>query len=197
MDKTVESILDDITCGDDGIAETCVVSLGSLFEDNLGELLDALSELVNSPNTDTRWWSVRALAALSLPQVPSFLIQALGDKDPAVRQCAALGLSKHPDPQAIPALTSALSDPDQLTANLAGFSLAQMGKTAVPALLEVMDNGSTSARLRATRALATIGDTQAVPVLIAALDDDSAPMRHWANIGLERMGVGIVLFYPQ
>jgi len=59
-----------------------------------------------------------------------------------------------------------------------------------------MDDSSQSARLEAARALAAIGDTRAIPVLIKMLDQDSAIMEHWAEQGLEKMGVGTVFFEP-
>jgi HEAT repeat protein len=59
-----------------------------------------------------------------------------------------------------------------------------------------MDDSSQPARLEAARALAVIGDTRAIPVLFKVFEGDSAIMEHWAEKGLEKMGVGTVFFEP-
>jgi HEAT repeat protein len=92
-------------------------------------------------------------------------------------------------------LVWALDDPDPLARRLAGEALEAVGSEAVPALLEVMGDGSHVARLEAARALANIGDARAIPALFEALDD-SALMEYWASEGLERMGVGMIFFNP-
>jgi HEAT repeat protein len=51
-------------------------------------------------------------------------------------------------------------------------------------------------RVNLARALALIGDTAAIPALFRALDDESAIVAHWADEGLERLGVGQVYFRP-
>jgi HEAT repeat protein len=124
------------------------------------------------------------------------MLRGLADPDPAVRQCAALGLQRRPSERAIPALISAMDDSDSLAARLAANALAATGPPAVPALLDVMQTGSSKASLEAARALALIGDTRAIPALFQALDGDSMLLEYWANEGLERMGVGMVFFKP-
>ena len=84
-----------------------------------------------------------------------------------------------------------------LVADLAVGALEAIGEPAVPGLLEVMANGSRSARLKAVRALAMIGDERSIPALFAVLDEDSALIEYWASEGLERMGVGMAFFAPQ
>jgi HEAT repeat protein len=59
-----------------------------------------------------------------------------------------------------------------------------------------MSNGSQTARINAVRTLAKIGDERALPVLLAALDEDSSLMVYWANEGLTRMDLGMVYFQP-
>jgi HEAT repeat protein len=120
----------------------------------------------------------------------------LKDKDVAVCQCAALGLSRQPDERAVPALVEAMASDDALLARLAANALGAIGAAAVPALLDALENGSQSVRLEAARTLAMIGDTRAIPALFNALDGDSALLEYWANEGLERMGVGMVFFKP-
>jgi len=190
------NFLTELASGDDERAESAVAELAALPAALQDEAVAGLQAMLVFPEVDSRWWATRALAALSGAQVPALLLMAFADEDVSVRQCAALGLRLHPTPLAVPALIATLSDEDLLVADLSADALGEIGAPAVPALLEVMQNGSHNARLGATRALATIGDQRAIPALYAALDSDSALMEFWASAGLERMGVGIVLFKP-
>jgi HEAT repeat protein len=185
-----------LASGDDQQAEAAVHVLAALAEKDPSEALAPLQELLASNEADNRWWATRALSAISLPQIPDLLLPVLDDPDPAVRQCAALGLRFHPSLQAIPRLVEALSDPDLLARDLAAGALEAIGEAAVPALIVVIQTTAWPARCLAARALARIGDPRAIPTLYAALDDDSALMEYWAAEGLERLGVGMLLFTP-
>ena len=188
----LQYLISAIASGDDTLAEAAVGEIAARGVDAIPVLLGLLA----SPDADSRWWAVRTLAAISDPQIPSRLREALRDPDPAVRQCAALGLSQQPDREAIPDLITALNDADRLTARLAADALGAIGEDAVPALLDVMQNGLHLARLEAVRALAAIGDHRSISVLFEALDEDSALIEYWAQQGLERMGVGMTFFKP-
>jgi len=47
------------------------------------------------------------------------------------------------------------------------------------------------------RALAEITDHRAIPALMAALDDESVMVQHWAEEGLERLGLDMVYLKPE
>lgn len=125
-----------------------------------------------------------------------WLIKALDDPEPAVRQCAGLALGRNPDPSAVPRLIQMLRDPNPLTARLAGEALAAIGSPAVDPLLEVLKCGSPAERIHAIRALAEVRDPRAVPAFFEALDDSSTLIGYWANEGLERLGVGMTFYNP-
>jgi HEAT repeat protein len=93
-------------------------------------------------------------------------------------------------------LIALLSSDDRLLALLVADALVAVGKEAVPALLQVMQEGSSAARLEASRALALIGEPSSIPALFEALDDRSALVSYWAEEGLSRMGVGMAFFKP-
>ena len=188
----IRELLSAFTSGDDVRAEAAVPTLVA----HGSQAFPGLEVLLASSSKDARWWAVRTLAEIPDPETLLLLIKALSDQDASVRQCAALALRKRPDAQAVPALISALDDPDHLCASLSADALEAIGSEAVPALIEVMQNGSMAARLEAVRALAMIGDQRSIPVLFAALEWDSALMEYWANEGLERMGVGWTFFKP-
>jgi len=189
--------LAELTCGDDERAEAAVEKIAALGENCADAPIDVLQELLSSPDSEIRWWGVRALASISDPRVASILIEALADEGAVVRQCAALGLRLHPTPQAIAGLLNCLSDEDHLVVELSGDALAEIGEQAVLALITVVEDGNPKARLEAVRSLAKIGDMRAIPVLFGVLDEGSALMEYWAAEGLERMGVGMVFYKPE
>jgi len=189
--------LAELTSGDDERAEAAVEKIAALGENYADDPIDFLQELLSSPDSEIRWWGVRALASICDPRVALILIEALADEGAAVRQCAALGLRLHPTPQAIAGLLDCLSDEDHLVVELSGDALAEIGEQAVLALITVVEIGNPKARLEAVRSLSRIGDTRAIPVLFGVLDEGSALMNYWATEGLERMGVGMVFYKPE
>ena len=193
----IGDFLAELTSGDDERAEASVEKIAALGENCADDPIDVLQELLSSPDSEIRWWGVRALASISDPRVASILIEALADEGAAVRQCAALGLRLHPTPQAIAGLLDCLSDEDHLVVELSGDALVEIGLQAVPALITVVEDGNSKARLEAVRSLARIGDMRAIPVLFGVLDEGSALMEYWAAEGLERMGVGMVFYKPE
>jgi HEAT repeat protein len=93
-------------------------------------------------------------------------------------------------------LIEALESEDSLLVRLAADALVAAGAPAVEKLIAGLESGKPNARIEAARALALIGDTRAVPALIKLLDSDSLSLQHWANEGLEKMGVGMSYFKP-
>ncbi len=188
----LQPLISNLISGDDELAEAAAIELVALGSG----ALPALKELLPSPDADTRWWATRALAGIAEPEAVLLLRKGLRDSDLSVRQCAALALKEQASAEAIPDLLAAMSDADPMLRRLAAEALVAVGSRAVPALLEVMQNGLPAARLEAVRALALVGDQAAISALFEALDDDSILVRHWAEEGLERMGVGMTFFRP-
>lgn len=188
----LDRLLADLTSGDETRAEKAVPGLVEL-----GELaFPALRGLLGSADADQRWWALCTLA--QSPQVRAkWLIPLLDDPAPEVRQAAALGLGNHPDELAIRPLLQALGDEDALVSDLARTALVIIGKTAVPALLGVSKDAPQRARINALRALAEIGDFAAIPSFMAALEDDSAMLGHWAEEGLDRLGLNMIYLKPE
>ncbi len=182
----------ELTGGDDRRAEAAALQIAAAGERAAG----VLSQLLASADSDTRWWAVRALAEIPGEAVCDSLELALADPDPAVRQCAALGLGKQLQPRAIPTLLQALSDSDSLVARLAANALVAIGASSVEPLSGLLGSAPQRVQLEAARALALIGDPGAIPALFNALDGDSTLLEYWANEGLERMGVGMSFFKP-
>jgi HEAT repeat protein len=189
--KTLESLLDDLTSGDEARAEAAVSPLIGMGEEAIPSLLD----LTRSPEADTRWWALRVLAG-SPHLRTDWLVPFLNDSAPEVRQCAALGLAGKPDEHAVEPLVQALNDEDSMTASLAANALVKTGDMAVPSLIEAVKHGSQAQRIHALRALAEIRDHRAIPVMMQVMQEDSALLQHWAQEGLERLGLDMVYIKP-
>jgi HEAT repeat protein len=188
--STMASLVGELLSDDEARAEASVHALARLGE----PALKALLPLLESPEGDTRWWAVRAAAAIPGPRSAAVLIAALQDGAPEVRQAAALGLRLHPSDEAVAALVQLLADDDPLTARLASDALAAVGEAALPDLRRAAS--ADGARTNAVRAMALMKKPAAIPDLFAVLDDPSPLVRHWAERGLEDLGVGMVFFSP-
>jgi len=187
----LENLLADLTSGDEARAEAAVPSLAALGE----TVIPSLRGLLDSTDSDIRWWATRTLA--SLPSLdPGLLLLSLADAAPEVRQCAALGLCSHPSEDALQPLIRALSDADALTADLAAKALIAVGEPAVEGLLEVLKDAPQSARIHAMYALSEIADPRAIPAMISVMSEESAILHYWAEAGLERLGVNMVYIKP-
>lgn len=184
-------LLAELTSGDESRAEAAVPGLVSMgFKAH-----PALVALLNSSDIDHRWWALRVMSQSGNPDI-SRLTRALEDPSVEIRQCAALGLCSHPDERAVPVLLKALADPDGMLSTLAANALIAVGEPAVPGLLDLLNDAPQSARLNAMRALAEIADPRTIPAMMAALEEDSAVLQHWAELGLERLGLNMVYLKP-
>jgi len=188
----LDELLADLTSGDETRAEHAVPGLVGLGE----QAFPALRDLLNAEDADQRWWALRTLAQ-SPQSRAEWLLPLLDDSAPEVRQAAALGLCSHPDETAVRPLIQALNDGDSMVSDLARNALVVIGKPAVPFLLEVPKDAPQRARINALRALAEIVDYSTIPTLMAALEEDSVMMQHWAEEGLERLGLNMVYLKPE
>lgn len=156
-----------------------------------------LVEAASSPSPENRSWAVAALGAIREPATVNALLTLTVDPDPEVRAAVFYALGQQRAPEAITPLMFALSERSPYLARLASDALIQIGAPAVPALCEALDREvETAVRVNLARALALIADVRSIPALFRALDDDSAIVQHWADHGLEKMGVGQVYFRP-
>jgi HEAT repeat protein len=173
-------VLDDLFSGDDDRAAAAV-------EQVTAEDLPALEAALSDPDPDVRWWAVAGLARVG----------GAVDPDPNLRAAAIFALGRQPDPAAIPLLLQILGDSSEYLARLAADALITIGPAAVSALIEALEHSpQPRVRANAARALALIADTSAIAALFRALEDDSSLVQHWADQGLDRMGVGQVYFKP-
>lgn len=189
---SISSLIANLVSGNDEVAENSVEQIAALGE----SALPALFDLIDSADPEIRWWVMRTLAVIPHSEVPPRLQDALQDPDPAVRQCAALGLGRQPSAEAISSLIVVLSDQDRLLARLGGDALIAISNEAVPDLIKTLENESQSAKIEAARALALIRDKNAIPALFEAWQKESVMIQYWAEEGFDRMGVGMQFFTP-
>ena len=186
------TVLDELFSGDDARATAALEAIG---DDDLPALVDALT----SRDADARWWAVCALARFSDERATNAIVAAAADPDPEVRTAAlhALGREACRAPEGVLPLLFALGDPSLYLARIAADALIHIGEPAVPGLIRALEqDAQPQVRANAARALALIGDKSAIPALFHALEDDSMMVQHWAEEGLERMGVGQIYFKP-
>ncbi|MBI5841401.1 MAG: HEAT repeat domain-containing protein [Chloroflexi bacterium] len=188
---SLNDLLAELTSGDDSRAESAIPGLTAMGEDSIPALLD----LTHSPDSDHRWWAVRALANSPHTRTEN-LVPLLSDSAPEVRAATALALCSHPHESAVPALIKTLADEDSLTAGLAGNALAAIGVPSVLALLEVMKEAGVGVRIIALRALSEIKDHRAIKTMMDSMSDDSAIVQYWAKEGLDRLGLNMVYIKP-
>lgn len=182
--------LTDLFSGDEARA---LAALDQVGKDDLPELIRALA----GGDRDARSWAAAALARLPGPQSVSALIAASADADVDVRAAVLHALGELRAPEAVTPLLFSLSERDSYLTRIAADALIRLGPTAVPPLIEALESEvETRVRVNLARALALIGDPRAIPALFRALDDESYLVQHWADEGLERMGVGQVYFKP-
>jgi HEAT repeat protein len=185
-------LLADLTSDDEARAEAAACELAAAGE----AAFVALEPMLHSANTDHRWWAVRTLGQMQSPRV-DWLIQAVADASSDVRAAAALALAAHPAEDAAPALVGALQDEDGIVAILAVNGLVAIGKAAVPALLDGYPESNARGRIQSMRALAEIQDHRAIPLMLKATEEESAMLYHWAEAGLERLGLNMVYIKPE
>jgi HEAT repeat protein len=80
---------------------------------------------------------------------------------------------------------------------MASDALARIGQASALTLIDRLKNGAAIERARAAKALLAILDSRSIPALIAALDDESPVVQHYASEALTRLGVGTILLKPQ
>jgi HEAT repeat protein len=196
--QKLDKLIDELLCGDENRAERSARSFPIYAEEGL----QTLATLFTQSDPNTRWWAVRALAAfdpIEHPKSAEFLIKALQDPDSSVQACAAVGLREKPSPAAIPSLIKLLSHTDQLLARVAGDALIALKNAATPALMALVESlvdDHNTAKVEAVRALALIGDPASISTLFKIWESGSSMVQHWAEKGLNDMGIGMAFFDP-
>ena len=191
-DPGLQALLTDLLCGDDDRAEQAAQAIGALGM----AAFEIIQPLCADARADHRWWAARTLSQIHSEAAHQALIDLLADADSDVRACAAFALGEAQSEQSIGPLARLLSDSSVFVSAMASDALARIGQLTVPTLIDRLRNGVGLERARAAKALLAILDSRSIPALIAALDDDSPVVEHYASEALTRLGVGTVLIKP-
>lgn len=200
----IQSLLDAIAASDDEEAERVVRTFAAL-----PGILPALRPLLGDPDTNRRWWAVRALALIGGDEAERalaerLLVEHLSDPDEPTRCAAALALGELRAEPAIPALLAALTDDSGWVRDSAADALSMIGVPALPGLVAAMSDPRDGVRVRACRATGRIvgpalaGKTlneygreyiAALTALYAALNDPNRLVRTNAYDTLNGLGL--------
>ncbi|NLB00605.1 MAG: HEAT repeat domain-containing protein [Methanomicrobiales archaeon] len=105
-----------------------------------------------------------------------------------VRWMAAVTLGDIGDPTAIPALIDALDDEDTYVRSRAALALGAIGEPARTEIIAALSSGSEHIRQSAVMALGRLGDESSIPPLIEALSDPDNEVRRQARSALGDIG---------
>jgi HEAT repeat protein len=181
----------ELTSGDDTRAEAAMLAIGAFGD----AALSMLQPLLTHTDSDIRWWAACALGATGSDAALAPLIERCADTAIDVRMCAILALGQFGEraAAAVSTLIARMTHGNVFEGTLAADALAQIGRPATDELIRALREGEAPVRGRAARALARIADPKSIPALIAALDDDSPIVEHYANEVLPKLGVGSIL----
>jgi len=132
-----------------------------------------------------------SLARVGGPEIRARLREILeGDDDPLVRLRAAEGLATSPLPEEIPVFSRALNDVHPTVAAAAAAALGRTGRPAAarPALTGYLGSGRREAIEPVLRALAVLGDREALPAIRPLLDDRDGYLQVAAIDALVQLG---------
>jgi len=188
----VRALGDEHECVRAGAAQA-LGSLGPAARAALPQLL----ALVADPRQSVRWRALEAASKLGADaaSVPA-LVSALASPDSYVR-AGALWIQRELGPEAraaLPALTAAAHDVHPGVRAVAVQALARVGQgdaASLAALVQALrGGGDADYRWKAARALGHLGPQakEAVPGLVAAVDDENGHVRREAIIALGRIG---------
>jgi beta-lactamase regulating signal transducer with metallopeptidase domain/HEAT repeat protein len=134
------------------VRATAAWALGSLGDN---DAVPALTAALSDTSRTIRLRSVWAIGSISPKQAPKPLVALLSDKDEEMRQMVAWALFTIQDPDAVPALTTAMrSETDKDTQRALIRALAATGEQSVDAIKALIDSKDPEVREAAIRALA-------------------------------------------
>jgi HEAT repeat protein len=174
-DGSFEALLASLGDSDDDVRSSAIASLRAFGPLDKAEV-PALGPALRSSWREVRAFAVTALAKAGAEAVP-LLLEALADKELAIRKSAVDALGELRAAKAVPALTEAFpKETDSQLRQSIARAFGKMGpeaKDAVPALSKVLTEKDSALRREAALALGAIGpDAKAAATkLVVALAD--------------------------
>ena len=134
------------------VRATAAWALGSLGDD---DAVEGLTAALSDTSEDVRMRAVWAIGSVSPRQAPKAMLPLLSDKNKQMRQMVAWALFTIEDPDAVPALTTAMrAETDKDTQRAFIRALAATGERSVDAIKSLIDSKDPEVREAAIRALA-------------------------------------------
>lgn len=161
---------------------------------------DMLVTLLGDREAAVRLTAAEALGKIGDPRTGRFLMQALHDSDPRVREAAArsVGVLSEESEEMETELVTLLSDPEVPVRHAAAQALG--GRKGTPALMsaltDLLRNPDPTVRQASAHALLLIDGQDILPALSTSVMDDDQMVRQWAVAALGETGdprVGPVL----
>jgi len=212
--KNIPALIRALRYDDFEVQTRAAEALGTLGGEGIDELILALK----TRNKDVRLGIIEALSVIRDPRSVPSLIPLLSDVSSEVRWEAAIALGEINDPRAAPSLRQSLRDPDKYVRYGAASALRKMGREpesdeerafqsvglqewqavqaigepAIPALSRVLYDRDSDVRIQAIEILGSIGNEQAVPVLIRSLADENPGVRWKAVLAAPKCGASMI-----
>jgi HEAT repeat protein len=158
--------------------------IGALAEIKDARAVTSLCGILHDPGSEVRWQAAIALGEIGDPKASASLLESLHDADKYVRYGSALSLLK-------------VGYKPEHDAEWAWYFIGiqdwnkviSLGKPALPALFNVLEDTDSEVRIQAIRALGDIGDREAGPALIRSLGDENRQVRWEAVLASQKCGV--------
>jgi len=182
---------------DQDVAVAAMAALGAILEGKhsdavlniLVEIVDPLIAFLEHQDGQIRAGAAWLLARTEDPLAMDALYNVRHDQDHAVRWAVLWALVEQGDSRAGDALIDELSghttDPLQ---GYAADALTSMGTKVLSPLIVALQSSDQQRSFQIIRILGEIGDAEAVPALVALLDDESDILRRSAVIALGKIG---------
>jgi len=160
---------------------------------SLGETADpmavpALIVTLSDPAPEVGEAAFNSLLQIGGRAVPE-LVDSLERADRDTRRDIATLLGQIGSPRAVPTLARTLFDKEPTVVQAALRAFQTMGESAIPALVTLLQHKDERIRIAAAWALGEIGNREAVPALMTALEDRKSPaLRQQAADALGRIG---------
>ncbi len=168
-----------------GVAENDLHDRAYRIVIEIGEpMVGPLRDQVDTGNPDQRERSIAALGTLKVVAAVPDIVEVLLDRSLSRRYVAAWALGEIGDPTAIPVLLEVLDDADEQVVRYATRSLIKFNRAAVAPLIDVLDSGRPQKAAAAVRALGDIGDRRALEPLLQQVD---SPARHEVFLALGKL----------
>jgi len=166
-----------------GLRNAAVEILTRIGRPSLPVLLEELA----CQDHDVRKFALDILGEIGDPDAAAAMVRSLSDEDDNVRAAAAENLGKLRFVEAVPALLDALEHADLLLRFTILEALGQIGaKVPVDRLLPL--GADRMVRKALFDCLGRVGGLEALPVLVAGLDDEMRNVREAATVAL--IGIG-------